>query len=200
MALLRFSDGRVYCAAKDINPVIAPMTLGTFPVGEKTLERLAATKMPPSRDAATFFVEAIGPAQRQWLESEGFISWRVGSAFETGDSAFGAYHHFQNGDSGGRNFTGEQRPIPHTMEVDDIHFVFSGAVVKGFELENGLQGVIYVQAGEWLRVGPEVLCWPVLVSGQPTIAVSFYSKVATAQGGWKRNDQPSHKIDPAMRF
>src|SRR5262249_48711468 len=86
---------------------------------------------------------------------------------------------------------------PHVQPVNDWHFVMSGSIIKGLQLEDGLQGVLYVQAGEWICLTPKAVNWVITSSGQPTLGISYFPQPV---GSFSQVDHPEVTVLPTMNF
>jgi hypothetical protein len=203
MALLRLSDGRVFTAIEDINAQLSPMKIGAFGFSEAERTQVDAMDKPLSTESAKAIVAMLDPELRASLAAEGLGSWRLGNVVENADGSFGFYLWYENGETGtGQQSAEDMRQYrnPHRDDVEDIHFVFSGSIIKGAQLDNGLQGVVYVQEGEWIRVGSKAVNWPVFPAGKSTIGLSFFSKPATSTLKSGRESFPDLEILAGMRF
>lgn len=203
MPLLRLSDGRVYTTAEDINAIVKPMEVGSFALDNALRQKVDAMAQPLSADDAKSIVSLLDPDARRKVAAEGYISWRLGNIVPGGDGSYDFHQHFENGEAGGGKKSSQEIRdylTPHHVLVNDIHFVFTGAIIKGVQLENGLQGVCYVQQGEWIRLGPTILNWPVFPSGKATTGLSFYDQVAGPGQSWKMDLHPEVEVFPTMLY
>jgi len=89
--------------------------------------------------------------------------------------------------------------IPHHVQVNDWHFVFSGGIIKGLQLKGDLQGVVYCGAGEWIRLNPSILNWPIFPYGQATVAVSCFDR-PFAGGPFKMDLHREVPVKPGMTY
>jgi hypothetical protein len=78
--------------------------------------------------------------------------------------------------------------------------VFGGAIVKGMQLGDDRQAVVYVTPGEWIRLFPSVLNWPIFPFGKPAIAVSHYDRQLNEMGWFDMDVLPEHEVLDTMRF
>lgn len=206
MPLLRLSNGRVYTAIKDINRLVAPLRVGRFKMYEQVVARLATLPMPLSQDDAMLLLESLDPSDVAMVEEQGFKYRRVGNvvppAVDGGGFAF--VTRYEGGDPNTPAAEMTQKAIadylvPHHVQANDWHFVFSGAIVKGVQLDGDLQGVVYAQAGDWIRLGPRVLNWPIFPFGEATAAVSFFDRDPAA-GEFAMDLRPAVKVRPEMLY
>ena len=203
MALLRVSDGRVFTAIDDINAIVKPMEIGRFPFDEALRERVNALSQPLSPEDARMIVNFLDPSVRKKLKSEGYISWRLGNILAEDNGNYALHQHFESGEAGaGKKSAQEMKEYltPHYVLVNDIHFVFTGAIIKGVHLENGLQAVCYVAAGESISLAPSILNWPVFPSGQAITGLSFFDQTASPGRPWKMELHPEVQVQPTMLF
>lgn len=201
MALLRMSDGRIYTTISDINEQIAPLEVGTFAFSDEARAKMAALPYPLDRAGAEAVVALLDAKTRQDVVDKGYVSWRIGNVVET-DGSFEFVLHYESGEVNGATRPGADLKAyldPHRADVEDIHFVFSGAIVKGLDFGEGLQAVIYVLPGEWLAVGSTMLNWPIFPHGETTVGLSFYSKEAGPGSPWTV-ERPTFDILPEARF
>ena len=89
---------------------------------------------------------------------------------------------------------------PHNIHVNDWHFVFSGTIVKGMQLQGDRQAVVYVTPGEWIRLAPSVLNWPIFSFGEPVIGLSYYDREPAAEGWFPMDLHPDHTINEVTGF
>lgn len=203
MAVLRLSDGRVYTAIDDINAIVKPTEIGRFPFDDALRERVDAFAQPLSDEDARSIITLLPAAVREKLKDQGFISWRLGNVAAQEDGSYAFRQQFESGESGGSQKSAQEMKdylTPHYVLVNDIHFVFTGSIIKGLQLEDGLQGVVYVEAGEWVRLGPTILNWPIFPSGQAVTGLSFFDQVASPTQPWKMDLHPEVQVDPTMLF
>lgn len=181
MALLRLSNGRVYTAIEDINRFVAPMTIGKFKVTDETLAKVAAFPQPLSHADAMFVYDSLDPEAIRMVEAEGFTYRRVGDVVPAEDGSFQFMQRSPASDPAAPPVARSPKDIadyliPHYVQVNDWHFVFSGSIIKGVKFSDDLQGIAYIQAGEWVRLNPTILNWPVFPYGQATVAVSCFDR------------------------
>jgi hypothetical protein len=203
MALLRVTDGRVLTAIDDINAVVKPMEIGRFPFDDALRQRVNALPQPLSAQDAKSIVTLLDPSVRNKLKAEGYVSWRLGNVLAEDGGSYAFHQHFETGESGaGKKSAQEMKEYltPHYVLVNDIHFVFTGAIIKGVQLDSGLQAVCYVEAGEWIRLGPTILNWPIFPSGEAITGLSFFDQPAVPGKPWKMDLRPDVKVQPTMLF
>lgn len=201
MALLRLSDGRVYVTHEDIAPRIGSVRIGKFDYPEAARREVEALSMPLTDEGIDVATSKIDPAALALANSEGFVHRRIGCVVPSkqDDGPFT----FAFGPTAAEYRLFEQ-PIedvisklrPHIVDVPDWHFVLSGAIIKGLQLEDGLQGVLYVTEGEWICLTPKAVNWVIASQGQPTIGISYFPKPL---GAFQQVDFPEVQILPNMR-
>ena len=86
------------------------------------------------------------------------------------------------------------------MHVYDWYFIVSGTIMKGVQLEGGVQGIVYATPGDWLRFAPSVLNWPMMASGSPVIAVAYYDREPNEEGGFDMEFKADHTVMDTMKF
>ncbi|MGE4340381.1 MAG: hypothetical protein AB7E55_31200 [Pigmentiphaga sp.] len=203
MAILRVSDGRVLASIEEINEIVKPMEIGRFPFDEQLRSRVEAMPQPLSAENAKIIVESLDASTRSRLKAEGYVSWRMGNVIAEEGGSYAFHQHFEGGGSGGAKKTADEMAaylIPHYVLVRDIHFVFTGVIIKGVQLENDLQAICYVEPGEWIRLGPEVLNWPVFPVGKAVTGLSFYDQPAGPGQSWKMDLHTEIEVKPTMLF
>jgi hypothetical protein len=205
MALLRLSNGRVYTAPEDINRSVAPMQVGEFTIPPDARARVRDFKHPLSQDDALFVLKSLDPQVSGRAEQAGFKFRRVGTVVPSpaDDGTFVYMQRFadQEHESAPVALSAQavrDYLVPHHVLVNDWHCVFSGAIIKGVQLRDGLQGVVYCEAGNWIRLGPQVLNWPVFPHGRATVAVSMFDQPCTEN--FKMDLHPEVQIKPDMLY
>ena len=90
---------------------------------------------------------------------------------------------------------------PHRVHVNEMHFTLSGTIMKGLQLADGRQAVIYVTAGEWIKLHEVTLNWIVYPSGEAVNAISYYDQEPhTEDLRYDMTMAPDHEILDTMRF
>jgi hypothetical protein len=206
MALLRLSSGRVYTTVDTINPIIASMQVGTFDYPQSVAERVAKFKHPLSKGDAMFILESLDKKAIDMLNKAGFTYRRVGNVVPspTEDGSFGFITWSEKSAADSQPAARSPKEIsdyliPHHVQVNDWHFVFTGAIIKGLRIRDDLQGVVYVQAGEWIRLNPSLLNWPIFPYGEATAAVSCFDRSFDG-GPFQMDLKPEVKVMPGMTF
>lgn len=206
MALLRLSSGRVYTTVASINPIISPMQIGTFDYPKAVRDRVTQVKHPLSKDDAMFILKSLDPKAVEMVTKEGFKFRRVGNVVPSPNDD-GSFAFVQRDEkSAGDNPPAARSPkeiadylIPHRVQVNDWHFVFTGAIVKGLCIGDALQGVVYCQPGEWIRLSPALLNWPIFPYGEATAAVSYFDR-SYEDGPFKMDLKPEVKVLAGMTY
>lgn len=183
MPLLRLSNGRVYTAPEDINRIVAPMQVGHFALSSEVAGKVRGFSQPLSQEDAMFILKSLDPKLSAAAEKDGFKYRRVGNVVPNpaDDGNFVYMQRFEDRSiqSAPEQMTAEairEYLVPHYVKVNDWHCVFSGAIIKGVQLSHGLQGVVYCQVGDWIRLSPKVLNWLVFPYGEATAAVSMFDQ------------------------
>jgi hypothetical protein len=204
--LLRLSNGRIYTTLLDINRIVAPLTVGQFAMPQAVQERVAKFSQPISKADADFVLGNLDPDAIRMVTGEGFKFRRVGNVVPSRNED-GTFEFLQRAE----NTPVDAAPIarspqqirdylvPHHVQVNDWHFVFSGAIIKGLQISADLQGVVYAQAGEWIRLNPTLLNWPIFPYGEATVAVSYFDRTFE-DGPFKMDLKPEVKVLPGMSY
>ncbi|HZU62508.1 MAG TPA: hypothetical protein VFF98_02405 [Novosphingobium sp.] len=208
MALLRLENGEIFTDIARINALIGPMEIGIF---SAPADFVAYANDPSTRYDRAFanrLYTDVAPALEALLDEHGFgfQARRIGvyvPPAQPGDA-----HQFIalfNGD-------GEAEPaplrdedfkaylVPHRFPVLDFHFCFGGTMAKGLKLENGQEAVIYIFTGEWMRLRPSVLNWPIFQSGSPIVGVSYFAEKENAHGAYDMELHPEYKPKDVASF
>jgi hypothetical protein len=202
MALLRLSNGRVYVTIEDISPRIGTVRIGRFDYPDSLRRDVESLPMPLTEEGIEFVTSNLDPQAVGLAASECIVHRRIGCVIppkKDGDPfafAFGKtaadFTHRTGAEEDVRN-----NLMPHVQDAVDWHFLMSGSIVKGLELGGGLQGVLYMQAGEWICLNPKAVNWVITPMGQPTIGISYFNKEV---GSFKQINYPDVAILPDMRF
>jgi hypothetical protein len=206
MALLRLSNERIYTKISDVNELVAPLRIGTFDLPASVRATVAGFKLPISKDDAMTVLSLLDPKVVERVTKEGFKFRRVGnvvpSASQPGHFAVMARDEASPGNVPPTARTPKEIAdylIPHYVQVNDWHFVFAGAIVKGVQLGEGLQGVVYVQPGEWIRLNPTILNWPIFPHGEASVVVSYFDR-SFAGGPFKMDLHKEVEVKPGMSY
>ena len=68
------------------------------------------------------------------------------------------------------------------------------------QLEGDLQAMIYVTAGEWQRLDPNILTWVIFSIGEPVLGLSFFDSQPDENGGFETDAMPDHTVLETMKF
>lgn len=208
MAILRLSTGKVYAEYVDINELVKPLQVGRFLLPDDVREKVAQLEMPLTRQGADYLFQSLDTDAEKLMERHEFKFRyrRVGCYMPPekrgGDCSFAIAE-----DGGGDVFVEEMTEgqlseylTPHNVLAHDWHFTFSGTIVKGVQLKSGLQAVVYVTAGEWIRLAPTVLNWPIFAFGRPVIGLSYFDREPENHGDFDMKLYPGHQIAASMQF
>jgi hypothetical protein len=206
MALLRLSNARVYLKIDEINELIAPLKIGTFNLPDAARAKVGAFPQPLSKQDAMTVLQLLDPKVVEMVTREGFSHRRVGNVVPSPsqDGSFGFVTRDENSPGDAPPIARSPKEIadyliPHYVQVNDWHFVFSGGIVKGVQLKGDLQGVVYCGAGEWIRLNPTILNWPIFPYGQATVAVSYFDR-PFAGGPFKMDLHKEVQVKPGMTY
>lgn len=208
MAIARLSTGEVFGSYSDINEVTAPVQVGRFSLPESTKEKIGELTMPLTQEGGDYILSMLDPNAETLMKHEGFsFDYRRVGCYVPPSTRGGSCSFTMVNEGQAEAATAEMTEkdlvaylTPHNVQVHDWHFTFSGAIVKGIRMEGDLQAVVYVTPGEWIRLAPSVLNWPVFAFGAPVIGVSYYDRVPNAEGGFDMDLHPDHPILESMKF
>lgn len=208
MALLRLSNGRFYTDIKTINELIAPVQIGSFDIRPEIASSVNDPELKFDRKFADLMYERAAPGTEKILKDAGFEDKERRLAVYIPPKTSKDPHQFitlLDGDE-----QAEPAPlrdedfgaylVPHRFPVNDWHFCFIGTMAKGLRLENGEQAVLYVFAGEWMRLRPTVLNWPVFQSATPIIGLSYFEEKANEHGAYDMELVPDFVPEETMKF
>lgn len=199
MALLRLSTGKLYTTHEEISPRIGTVRIGKFNYPDEFRREVEKLATPLTEEGAEFVTSRLDPAAIALPNAEGLVHRRVGSVVPQSDGGFVFAFGKTAADATPRQMSEEQMRaylMPHIVDAVDWHFVLAGGIVKGLDLGDH-QGVLYVQAGEWICLNPKVVNWPIFPNGQSTIGVSYFNK---EPGTFGQVEYPDVKILPEMRY
>jgi|SRR5665213_490682 len=206
MALLRLSNGRVYNTHEEINALVAPLRIGRFNLPDSSREIVSRFKQPLSQEDAMTVLRLLDPKVVDMVTKEGFTFRRVGNVVplpkQDGSFAFVTRDENSAGDAPPIARSPKEIAdylVPHYVQVNDWHFVFTGAIIKGLRLKEGLQGMVYCQAGDWIRLNPTILNWPIFPYGEATVAVSYFDR-AFAGGPFQMDLHKEVQVKPEMTY
>ena len=206
MALLRLSNTRVYTTIDEINGIVAPLQIGTFDLPEAARSTVAQFAQPLSKPDAMTVLKLLDSGVVDMTAKEGFTYRRVGNVVPSPkqDGSFAFVTRDENSPGDAPPIARSPKEIadyliPHHVQVNDWHFVFSGGIIKGLQLKGDLQGVVYCGAGEWIRLNPTILNWPIFPYGQATVAVSYFDR-PFAGGPFKMDLHKEVQVKPGMTY
>ncbi len=206
MALLRLSNARVYTTIDEINEIVAPLRIGTFDLPETASNRIAGFSQPLSKPDAMTVLKLLDSKVVDMTAKEGFTYRRVGNVVPSPkqDGSFAFVTRDENSPGDAPPIARSPKEIadyliPHYVQVNDWHFVFSGGIIKGLQLKGDLQGVVYCGAGEWIRLNPTILNWPIFPYGQATVAVSYFDRPFSG-GPFKMELHREVQVKPGMTY
>lgn len=199
MALLRLSNGTVYTTHEDIAPLIGAMTIGYFDYPEDAKRKIAKIALPPTEEEERLIFDSVDPKALKALETEGIRHRRLGVIAAPKNDGAGFFLAF--GPSIKEAHISDKADMSklrvHANSVNECHFVMSGAITKGIELGDGLQGVLYLLPGEWMRLNDKCVVWSIVSYGEPTVGVSYFDQ---PPGTFETKDFPEVEIKPEMSF
>lgn len=210
MAILRVSNGSVYATYEDINALTAPMGMevGSFPYPEAHKTKWASQPRPLTQGALDFALGELSANVEGMVKEAGFkYEYRRVGCFVPART---------HGEASGFSFGGDDKPgvasieisgqdianymAPHIVRVNNWHFCLSGAFIKGLQLTEDLQAVIYVTAGEYQRIDPTVQNWVIFPLGEPSSGLSFFECEPNTDGVHETDPLPDLQILETMKF
>ena len=208
MAIARLSTGEVYAKYSDINELVSPVQVGGFSLPESFEQKVNSLSMPLTREGADYILTNLDPNAETMMNNAGFsFSFRRVGCYVPPETRGGKCSFTILQENMEEVATAEMTEAdlgvyltPHNVHVNDWHFTFSGAIVKGLQLEGDLQAVVYVTPGEWIRLAPTALNWPIFAFGAPVIGVSYYDREPNAEGGFDMDLHPDHPVPATMKF
>ena len=181
MAIARISSGEIYSTHEEINRVAAPLQVGSFNLPAEVAAKAVGLPMPMQQEGAEFLLENLDAEAVSMAEKDGYVYRRAGCYVPPREKDGPC--HFCTNDLTSGHVSAELSEAdlkaystPHHVLAGDLHFVFSGLIIKGLVLKDGLQAVVYVQAGEWIRLNQTILNWPIFPAGVPVTAVSYFDR------------------------
>jgi len=202
MALLRLSTGHVYTTLDDISKRIGSVRIGKFDYPESFRSAVARLQVPLTDEGITLLTNNLDVNAVALPKREGLTFRRLGCIIpptKTNQQFVFSFGKTQD-DSKPTQMSEEQLAAyaaPHCVLANDWHFTMRGGIIKGLQLENAMQGVLYVQPGEWIRLNPKVINWPIFPVGEPSIGVSFFDK---DWGTFGQEAHPEVTVRPEMRY
>lgn len=202
MAVARLSSGELYGSIDHINAIIGPMEVGKFDLPSDIGSKLASMSMPVSENDASYFVNNWGGGKK--IADDGGYSFQQVRCFvpqkeKGGPAGFSTNPGGAMGDMPAEALIAYQ--TPHHVNANEIHFLFSGCITKGLQLADGRQAVVYITAGEWMRIDSSNLTWPVFNSGEASVAMSCYDRQPQLEGGqFEMSLYPEHAVLETMKF
>lgn len=208
MALLRLENGDFYTDHKVINEIIEPVEIGAFDLPRDVAERIADPAVKFDRAFADILFKKVYPDLKGMLDRAGFdVKERRAAVYIPPASASDPHQFITLLDGAGEVEPAPLRDedfgaylVPHKFPVNDWHFCFAGTMAKGLQLTDGSQAVLYIFAGEWMRLRPSVLNWPVFQSGSPIVGLSCFEEEANEHGAYTMELHPEFSPHETMKF
>ena len=210
MAVLRVSTGEVYANYSDINKLIMPlgMEVGRFSYPEHLEARVASIAKPLTQEGVDFMFGELSSSVEEMVNNGDFnYAYRRAAVYippkeQGGTSSFSMAGDDQPGVSSAEMTASDlgNYMAPHILRANNWHFSFAGAFIKGIQMEDKRQAMIYVTAGEWQRLDPEILTWVVFPHGGPVIGLSFFDRKPDDNGAFETDVIPDNTILETMKF
>ena len=210
MAILRLSNGEVITGYSEINELIVPvgMEVGRFTYPEHLEAKVKEMAKPLDQDGAEFIFSELSANVDRVVKDLGFsYNYRRGGVFVPAKEKGGTSSFSLVGDDQMQVASAEMTQAdlanymaPHILRASNLHFSFAGAFIKGMQLEADLQAMIYVQAGEWQRLEPNILSWVIFPVGEPVVGLSFFDQKPNANGAYETDVYPDTEISETVKF
>ncbi|MEM8496690.1 MAG: hypothetical protein AAF542_01625 [Pseudomonadota bacterium] len=206
MAILRVSTGKVYSTYQEINQILAPagMTVGSFDYKDSLKEKVEAMDMELPASSLDLLFGEVAHAVASEVERLAFnaASKRAGAGVPIADGTL-----FTMAYEGQAAMSMEMKDAdsaayltPHILRNNNLHFGLVNAFVKGVQLPDATQCVIYTTAGEWMNLTPDCLAWVVFAHGVPAVGLSYFDAVPDEQGQYEMDVRADHAVLETMKF
>ncbi|MCY3750391.1 MAG: hypothetical protein OXG54_03220 [Gammaproteobacteria bacterium] len=206
MAVLRVSSGKVYTTYNEINEILAPagMTVGEFSYPKDLKAKVEQMDMSlPGKALDLMFGEVVESVEGV-IKDEDFdyscVRAGAGVPVNGGTMFYMAYKGQVAMSMEMRDEDSDGYMVPHILRNNNLHFALVNAFVKGVQLEDGEQCVIYTTAGEWMNLTPECLNWVIFAVGAPAVGISFFDAEPDAQGEFDTEVRTDHAVLETMKF
>ncbi|AQS83862.1 hypothetical protein A0U92_02690 [Acetobacter aceti] len=208
MALLRLENGEIFTDISKINELVTPMEIGAFNVPADFLAFANDPTTKFNRQFANRLYNDVATGVERLLARHNFTfqARRIGiyvPPVKPGDSRqfitlFDSDAEVEPTSLRDEDFKAYM--TPHRFPVLDFHFCFAGTMAKGLKLQNGTEAVIYIFPGEWMRVRPTVLNWPIFQSGSPVVGLSYFAEKENEHGAYDMELHPEYKPKAVTSF
>ena len=210
MAILRLSIGEVYATYKDINKIIAPagMTVGRFSYSKSLEAKVAEMPKPLTKESLDLIFGEMSSSVEGMMNDANYryASCRAAAYIPPKTQggkcvfsmAFKGMTEAINTEMDESDLTDYK--LPHVLRTNNWHFSFASSMAKGIQLADGVQCVIYITAGEWMRLDPTCFNWVIFPSGEPVIGVSYFGDEPNAEGRWETDVTPDHVVLETMQY
>lgn len=210
MAVLRLSSGELYMSHADINEIIAPvgMTIGSFSYPEALRAKVESMAKPLDKEGIDLLFGELADSVEGVLDQRGFdYSFRRAAVYvppaEKGGSSV-----FSMALAGQEEAASAEMPeeglaayrAPHTLKAHNFHFSFASGFIKGLQLADDLQAVVYTTDGEWMHLDPTCFNWVIFPNGEPVVGLSFFDQLPDAEGQFETEVKPDHPVLETMKF
>jgi hypothetical protein len=209
MAVLRVSSGKVYTTYNEINEILAPvgMTVGEFSYPKALRTKVEQMDMSLTNEALDIVFGEVGESVEGLLKNESFdyASIRAGAYIpaktEGGNVSFAMAYKGQAAMSAEMKESDlDGYKTPHVLRTNNFHFALVNAFVKGVQLADGVQAIIYTTAGELMNLTPTCFNWVVFADGAPVVGLSYFGDTPDAEGQFPTNVTPEHVVLESMKF
>ena len=210
MAILRLSNGKVYATYEDINNFIAPagMTVGPFSYPEALQAKVAEMPKPLTKESLELiFGELSSSAEGMMKDANYSYASSRAAAYLPPKTEGGKCTMSMAFDGSTDAMTVEidesdldDYKLPHVMRTNNWHFAFASTMAKGIQLADGVQCMIYITAGEWMRLDPTCFNWVLFPSGGWVVGLSYFEDAPNAEGQWETEVTPDHVVSETMKY
>ena len=207
MAILRLSTGKIFTDYARLNKIIAPVEVDSFSLSEEAKNAVIEKTRTLNRESADFLLETLGDGELERMKTGGLdvkcnrVATYSPAQTEGGPCSFAMIFGDQQ-EAVAFSAEGDVLAaylVPHMFLAYDWHYCFEGSMIKGLQVNDDLQACLYITAGEWMRLDPAVMNWPVFPNSN-VVGVSFFDRLPNENGGYDMEHAPEHPILESMKF
>lgn len=210
MAVLRLSSGEVYVDHADINEIIGPvgMTIGSFSYPQALRDKVEGMAKPLDKAGIDLLFGELSASVEGVLSERGIDYLFRRAAVYVPPAEKGGSSVFSMALAGQEEAASAEMPeeglaayrAPHTLKAHNIHFSFASGFMKGLQLADGVQAVIYTTDGEWMHLDPTCFNWVIFPNGEPVVGLSYFDQEPDADGQFETEVMADHPILDTMTF
>jgi hypothetical protein len=192
MAIARLKSGRTFVTYDGINRLIAPAKVGPFAIPPEVATIVSEASRSITDGPA--LLHAFDIALGEDIRLQGLLFGRVTSVAAERPGPADAYGRRLSiypeipAEVLSREF--QRSTLPHFTHATELHHVVLGAMIMGLELPNEEQAIVYVGAGETLRLVDSVQHWPYDPADGSHTVVSYFDQFPQRQDGVVIGDMP----------